>query len=399
MSSLILLLSEDVAASPVEAELDYALISDSGMLTRHGHATLARLPKASEVVLLLPAERLSWQRIELPKPGRAMPKAKLRAVLEGLLEEQVLDDVADLHFALPAQAPGGETTWVAICRKSDLAPMLAALDQAGRTVSRIVPQAAPNEVTSLHVQGQPETARFVLVHRDGVLAAPWSFYGSLVATDWQPQHISAEPAVAELAQQALADVGSVQIVQSGQALAASLGTSWNLGQFDFNTSSQGRLWRKLQSVGKRAWYGAEWRWVRLALLLLLVVNLLGLSVWAWQMRQAISSQQQQLRQLVSQATGASYVSDQPQLQMQTKLAQLRQATGALDAAAFETMLGLLQDSPIPGGALEYADGVLTLKGAPLGPEALQTLRSKAAAAGYRVLASGDSLDIFPEAGQ
>jgi general secretion pathway protein L len=48
----------------------------------------------------------------------------LRAVLEGLVEEQVLGDVSALHLALPAQAAGGEKTWLAACDKAWLAAWL-----------------------------------------------------------------------------------------------------------------------------------------------------------------------------------------------------------------------------------------------------------------------------------
>ena len=76
--------------------------ADSTLLD-HGSAPLALLPRAGDVVAVVPARMLSWHRIVLPKVN----SARLRNALEGLLEERVLDDPQELHFALaPAAVPG-----------------------------------------------------------------------------------------------------------------------------------------------------------------------------------------------------------------------------------------------------------------------------------------------------
>ena len=43
---------------------------------------------------------------------------RLRSILEGLLEDRLLDDPAQLHFALQPGARAGSPVWVAVCDRS-----------------------------------------------------------------------------------------------------------------------------------------------------------------------------------------------------------------------------------------------------------------------------------------
>ena len=43
---------------------------------------------------------------------------RVRAVLDGLLEEKLLDDPAQLHLALDDTAEAGQPSWVAACDKA-----------------------------------------------------------------------------------------------------------------------------------------------------------------------------------------------------------------------------------------------------------------------------------------
>ena len=65
-----------------------------------GESALSLLPRNEELVLALPPRALSWHRLSLPR----VSGPRLRAALDGLLEDQVLSDVGALHHALE---PGG----------------------------------------------------------------------------------------------------------------------------------------------------------------------------------------------------------------------------------------------------------------------------------------------------
>ncbi len=396
MSSLIVSLPLTAAASG--AQLPYALVSDSALLVDAGVAALGQWPKASELVLQVPAQLLTWLQVDLPKPGRSLPAGKLRAVLEGLVEEQVLADVADLHLALPVQAAGGEKTWVAACDKAWLSGWLQELEAQGRPASRIVPEAEPQEAATLHFGGSADAARWVYSDARGVLSAPLAYAVALLPSDWAQAQISAEPAVAAQVQNLLPEGASLPIVQSAPYLTRALGSAWNLGQFDLATTGSGRVWQRFLRGARQLAFAPDWRWARVGAALLLLAQFLGLNVWAWQERQALEAEKKQLRAAVTAITGATYVSDTPVQQAQQKLQALRQATGALGVADLEPQLALLAAGlpTMPEGShLQYDGQRLRLSGSTLTADALQALRSAAAEAGYQVLTVGDALEIHP----
>ena len=144
MSSLYVLIPPDPARA--DSDFPYVLSPDGRAVAAHASATAARLPAATgaaaEVVVVLPAEALSWHRVQLPK-GVGPGSSRLRPVLEGLLEDHLLDEPEALHFALAPQPRPGEPVWVAVCQRAWLRACLNALEAAGRPVSRVVPEIAP----------------------------------------------------------------------------------------------------------------------------------------------------------------------------------------------------------------------------------------------------------------
>ena len=116
MSSLIFLLPNTPVTTA--SELDYVLTPDGRSTGEHGTAPVALLPRPAgaggEVVAIAPVSALSWHQVELPK-GVTAASPRLRAVLEGLLEDRLLDEPESLHSALQpganAGAPGGVAGW------------------------------------------------------------------------------------------------------------------------------------------------------------------------------------------------------------------------------------------------------------------------------------------------
>ena len=331
MSSLIV--SLPLTAAATGAQPPYALVSDSALLVDTGVAALPQWPKASELVLQVPAQQLTWLQVDLPKPGRSLPAGKLRAVLEGLVEEQVLGDVSALHLALPAQAAGGEKTWLAACDKAWLAAWLQLFEAQGRTVDRIVPEAEPQETAKLHFSTTHDDAgAWVYADAQGVLCAPLAYASALLPVDWAQARLSAEPGVAAQAQKLLPDGANLSIVQSPVYLTQALGSAWNLGQFDLATSGGSRIWNRFLRGARQLAFAPAWRWARVGAAVLLLSQIVGLNIWAWQERQALASFQKQLRAMVSDITGATYVGANPVQQAEQKLQALRQATGTLTSS-------------------------------------------------------------------
>src|SRR3989344_5320564 len=142
MSTLILFLPP---ARPGPAtEYSYTLTADGHTALRHATAPAALLPEPTrpggEVVAVVPARALSWQRVQLP-PGLALGAGqqtpRLRSVLEGLLEDRLLDDASQLHFAIQPDANPGEPVWVAVCDRTWLRDNLQALEAASRRAWRL----------------------------------------------------------------------------------------------------------------------------------------------------------------------------------------------------------------------------------------------------------------------
>src|SRR5450830_914996 len=105
MSTLILTLPL-VGLDP-STPIEYVLSGDHQEVAGHDHVALDLLPKScDEVVALVPAQMLSWHAVQLP-PG-SLPRGmsgerasnRLRAILESLLEDDLLDEPTQLHLAL-----------------------------------------------------------------------------------------------------------------------------------------------------------------------------------------------------------------------------------------------------------------------------------------------------------
>ena len=196
-------------------EYDYVLTPDDKTITRFGRVAAPLLPSmskaGSEVVAVVPTQALSWHRVEIPKGvidksllSRGGQSARLRAVLEGLLEEQLLDDPGNLHFALAPDVRAGQPVWVAVCDRAWLRASLQALDMAQHPVARIVPEFAPDANDSSHrselfaIQAQGG-ALLVVTGTQGVTVLPLGATAAALLSWPETDPVVAEPGVAVLA--------------------------------------------------------------------------------------------------------------------------------------------------------------------------------------------------------
>jgi len=163
MSALIVLLP----AQPVgpSTEFEYVLTLDGSNVQSRGSAQAALLPAPSgagaEVVALVPPAMISWHKVELPK-GTAAGSPRLRVVLEGLLEDQLLDEPDSVHLALQPNARAAAPLWVGACDRAWLRSAVQALEGAELPASRIVPEFAPEGDPVLHALGDPQRPLLVL---------------------------------------------------------------------------------------------------------------------------------------------------------------------------------------------------------------------------------------------
>ncbi|MGD9773490.1 type II secretion system protein GspL [Diaphorobacter sp.] len=377
------------------AEYSYTLTADGHTATRHASTTAALLPdpgRTGEVVAVVPAQALSWQRVTLP-PGAAAQAGRLRSVLEGLLEEHLLDDPAQLHFALQPGAEPGAPVWVAVCDRAWLQGALQALEAAGRPADRVVPEFAPGPTASgqqeCDVLGAPEDAHLVLTghgQQQAVTVLPLAAAGALAALlpaseDTPP--VRAEPAVAQLAERLL-NRPVVLHTASQRALAAARG-DWDLAQFDLASSGGKRALRKLGGGANAFLRAPQWRAARWALGLAVAVQVIGLNLWAWQDRQALAAKQAGVRNTLTQTfPRIQAVVDAP-VQMERELVQLRQETGSVSRRDLEPLMaaaGAALPAARTPAQIEYANGELRLRGLELSPDELTALNEQLTAQGF-----------------
>jgi len=347
------------AAGPT-AVLAWATSANGQQVADSGSCGAALLPADDDVVLVLPVRAVSWHRLAVPK----VAASRLRAVLDGLLEERVLSDTAELHFAIEPGGRAGQTLWVAACQKAWLHSWLQALEAAGRPVARIVPALWPTPAAGdgaagdtlhwAHDEGgqawlataSPLGVRCLPLRESGVSGDP-AMSGLTAATsapaDSPAQathtHWYADPAVTALAEQACNQ--RFELMPRPAWLLRCAQSDWNLAQFDLSLSSGARRGQRLRQT-LREWRSAPaWRPARWGLAALVAAQLLGLNAAAWHERSSLDSKRQAVKQTLQQTfPQVTLVMDAP-LQMQRELALLQQASGNLSTSDLETMLAAL----------------------------------------------------------
>lgn len=392
-------------------EYDYVLTPDGLTLAGHGRATAALLPASAkpggDVVAVVPARALSWHQVALP-PGTLAKGAgnpqRLRAVLSGLLEERLLDEPENLHFALAPDARADEPVWVAVCDRAWLRAALQALETVQRPVARIVPEFAPDMAAqpqhTLYVTGGLAPAQLVLPGAHGVSVLPLSA-AALTLLAWPADAaVVAEPGVAALAEQMFKRRVSLQ--PGAQRWLQATRSPWNLAQFDLVNSGHARTMKRLAS-GWHTFLGApQWRAARWSSVLLLAIHLLGLNAWAWKERTVLDDKRAAIRATLSGTfPGVTVVVDAP-VQMERAVADLRQATGAASGRDLEAILGNL-GALLPArrslSAIEFAAGEARLKGLSLNAQEAAALATRLQARGYAARMEADTLVIRQALGQ
>jgi len=427
---VLILTPSDFSVAPASgptALLDWATSTDGQSVQDHGHCAASLLPRDDDVVLVLPPRAVSWHRLALPK----VASAKLRAVLDGLLEERVLSDTTELHYALEPGGRSGQTVWVAACHKAWLQSWLQALEAAGRPVSRIAPALWPLPASVQTTPEHPGSPTLHWAHDEGnqvwlASASPLgvsctplreggghsafgdsAFAGLTAATGTPPvtpwaadpdtTRWLADPAVASLAERTLDQ--RFELVPRSVWLLQCAQSDWNLAQFDLSLSSGARRGQRFKQQLRRWRSAPAWRPARWGLAALVAVQLVGLNVAAWSERSSLDAKQQAMRQVLQQGfPQVALVLDAP-LQMRRELSRLQQASGALSASDLETMLGaLVQASPgdVPvATTLGYTTGESHFSGWRASEDQVRALQQRLEQSGWRARFDGNELTLQP----
>jgi general secretion pathway protein L len=441
MSALIVYLHAPTGVTAAATEYRFAQSRDGQSVSAQGRAPASALPRlgvALDVVAIVPSEWLSWHAVDLPKGSQAGGATRLRAVLDGLLEDRVLDDTSNLHFAVgpaaraSAASPDGTAVWVAACDKALLKAALAPLEAAGRPVSRIVPEFAPLDAATsrsggassegasrtVYAVGEPGDAWLVDVHSQGVTRLPLQ---AVVVQQWLAQaartldarsptsheapgngvrEIFAEPAVSALAGELLNL--PVQLQQAPQRWLLALQAPWDLAQFDLSNSGRLRAFKKLGDAWANLCHAPRWRAARWGVGLALVANVVGLNAWAWKEHAALTQQRKDVQSVLTQTFPQVKVVVDAPIQMGRELALLRQSTGAPAPRDLENLLSAVGQASAAVGkldvvSLDYAEGELRLRTKGLTEEQVTTLQASLSGLGYGGRMAQDTLTVAPAA--
>lgn len=382
-------------ATRLSEDYAYALSPDGLMLLDQGQCAASLLPKADTVVAVLSDADVAWHRITLPKA----PAARLRAALVGVLEEAVLEDVEQTHFAVAPDAAAGQPTWVAAIDHAWLRAELAALEQSNVFVDRVVPAAWPDEPPSGHFaetdsrgSGGEEGISLTWSHADGV--ACMRLHGGLpravvplpapLGTRW-----SATPGAAAAAEQWLGT--TVNVMPPAQRLLQAARTLWNLRQFDLARRNRGT--RALRDAWRKV-LRPEWRPVRYGVAALLVAQVLGLNLYAWQQRATINGKRQAAFALVKDTfprANPMAVQLDPLNAMQRETDALKLRAGRPGDTDFEPMLQAAAlawpADQAPADQIRYDNGRLTVTASGWGAPQIEQFKGRLRPAGWLVEAT------------
>lgn len=149
-----------------DASFDWALAERGGALLREGRSTLVEVPRGDTVEVVLPASRVLFARLALPK----VSTATIRELLPYAVEDRLLADPSQIH-AVPGPVNARGETLVAVVDRQWLADALSLLARAGLAPARVVCEtalAAPGPQAWTAVLGAD---RCFLVEDDGYAVA------------------------------------------------------------------------------------------------------------------------------------------------------------------------------------------------------------------------------------
>ena len=372
MSTLIVYLP----STPVSLSASYAYLSVNNESFDEvlASATVQLLPpiqRGGELVVVIPSAALSWHGVDLPD-GITATSARLRSILEGLLEDRLLDDLDTLHLALAPVFHTAEKsrTWVAACNKAWLYSHLQALEAAQRPASRIVPEFSPDMTAlQLHAVSDASSSYWVAMGAQvgGLMQLPFSATALKVFRGSEElvfEQVFAEPAL--LVEAEGFTKSPVKLWTRSQRLFEAARSPWDLAQLDLAKNARRRSLKKVSALFKDLATAPHWRLARWGFGLLVATNLAGLNISAWQQNDSLVASRAAIKQTLMQTfPSVKLVVDAP-LQMQRELTLLRQSAGVVSAGDLEIMLAALGAATTPDYSVNnmtYSTGELRVKSA------------------------------------
>ena len=330
-------------------------------LLREGRSTLDEIPRAEEVEAVLPAARVLFARLKLPRVNAAT----IRELLPFAVEDRLLGDPSNIHAVAGHAASPGETV-VAVIDREWLRAMLDALARFAIRPARAWPESC------LLAGGHGDwhlvwsERRGMLVDDDGVSA---TFDHDSSATYPLALRLALDEAAARGERPSVVRVhneGGVALpdlarwnAESGMAFAT--GSQWEtLSRSEPSEKCIDLLQGEFSTSLARAWRLPRAAMALAALVAILQVTFVAID--ALRLRHERTTLEAERETLFRTAFPEAKVVVDPELQMRRNLAELKRTRGMTGDDGF---LGLLsaaaQASPQPAKSIEFAGGKLTIR--------------------------------------
>lgn len=305
-------------------------------------AAVTRIGHDTPVTVVAPLSRCIIMAADLP----LLASTRLQQALVGALGDRLSGGGAQ-HFAA-APAGDGRIREVAICDAAWLRQCLTALATAGLHVARVVPEAVllPKGAAwwGQLESDQPPAWLVRTANGEAVRVAPPLLDAILPLADngaqknwqWFADVTCAGPPGRDGV--ATTTLSAAALLRRG---VRERWGGWDLQQFEFAPPDGAA---RILQWGANVLRQRNGRFALGALLALLVINLLGLNLYAMKQRREIGERHAEMERIVAQALPGAPRVLEPALQME---AAWQRARGGADASAAGTLLGLFAQS---GGA-------------------------------------------------
>ena len=330
-------------------------------LLRENTTPLAEIPRANEVEAVLPAERVLFARLKLPKVN----SATIRELLPYAVEDRLLADPAHIHAVAGAKNARGESI-VAVVDRDWLQAMVDALARAGLKPGRAFSESAllAGGRGDWHVVWG-EAGRGMLVDDEGVAATFDRGAGLPLAVRLAIDEAGARgdrPASVRVHTAGREPLPDLAAWSTEASVPFAPGTRWETlasGQPAAGSINllQGEFSPRAASDAPRIPRAALW------LAGIIAVLQLAFTAWdAWRLERERSALQAQREAIFRGAFPEARVVVDPDLQMARNLAELQRARGL--AGGDDFLARMTEAARASGGALrsvEYADGKLATR--------------------------------------
>lgn len=348
--------------------------------------------KGMQCVLVAPASALSWPKVGLPAGLKLHGNKRLLPVLQGLVEESLLQDAETMHLALPPHAAAPDIFSVAACSRDWLAQWLQAFEKAGIKVARVIPEFAPD------VLGDALWATGVghdiwLAGMQGAVPVALPLDGAVhVFTD--AKRIKALPSTYEAVCRAFG-ADRVELLTEQAWAQEQLKSHWNLAQHGFAGNWAERMRRTATAAAQAFFYAPQWRAARLACITAAFAGAVLLNVQAWRQQQALQALSESIAKTAQQTFPRLQVLVDAPLQMQRELQRLRRERGVLDTTDFEPLASAagaaLHALNVQVSAVQFGRGSLVLEG--VSSTHFAAMKERLADSGYVVEMDGKLMRI------